>query len=503
MVEGDRVQIGELVKSLPQAVLTGNPHQEVDGIAYDSRRVKPGDLFVCIRGFSVDGHRFANEAVTRGAVGLVVEKDAGIVLDHEVAVIRTENSRKALALLGAKFYDYPSHKLRLIGVTGTNGKTTTTYLTKSILDGAGHRTGLVGGIGNQIGDRLLPAERTTPESLDLQRLFHEMVVAECDFAVMEVSSHAIRLDRTLGSEFDIGVFTNLSQDHLDFHDSLEDYFETKASFFASLEAEASRNGKDVVVNVDDAYGVEIARRARVPVIGYGTSSKAMYRATDIQTRPTGLDYRLLCPEGDFAVHLPITGHFNVYNSLAALGAAVAAGTPVVQAIRGLAWARAVPGRLEAIDEGQNFTVLVDYAHTPDGLENALEAVRGLTDKRSIVVFGCGGDRDKTKRPIMGEVAGRMADVVIVTSDNPRSEDPWAICAAVAQGLRRTIGDKPYEIIVDRREAINHAVELAKQGDVILIAGKGHETEQIIGDKTIHFDDREEAARAIKQRLGTI
>ena len=503
MVEADRVQIGELVTSLPQAVSTGDPHLEIGGIAYDSRQVKPGDLFVCIRGFSVDGHRFADEALARGAVSLVIEKSADIALDIEVPIIQTEDSREALALLSAKFYDHPSRKLRLIGVTGTNGKTTTTYLIKSILDGAGHKVGLVGGVGNQIGDRLLPTERTTPESLDLQRLFHEMVMAGCDYAVMEVSSHAISLARTRGSEFDIGVFTNLSQDHLDFHSNLEDYFETKASFFTSLEADASKTGKAAILNLDDECGVEIARRAMVPVVSYGTAPEAMYRATDIQIEPTGLDYRLTCPEGDFPVRLPITGYFNVYNSLAALGATVTAGITVDQAVRGLAWAKAVPGRLEAVDVGQSFTVLVDYAHTPDGLQNALQAVRGLASRRSIVVFGCGGDRDKTKRPLMGEVAGKMADVVIVTSDNPRSEDPWAICEAVAQGLRRTIGDKPYEIIVDRREAIYHAVELAKPSDIILIAGKGHETEQIIGDRIIHFDDREEATRAIQKRLGTI
>jgi UDP-N-acetylmuramoyl-L-alanyl-D-glutamate--2,6-diaminopimelate ligase len=495
------VRIGELADLLPQATLSGNPGVEINGIAYDSRQVQSGDLFVCIKGFNFDGHTFAEDALARGAVGLVVEQSSSVAPPSaEVPIIHTEDSRKALALLSAEFYGHPSRKLRLIGVTGTNGKTTTTYLIKAILAAAGHKVGLIGGIGNQVGGKLLPAERTTPESLDLQRLFNEMVIDGCDYSVMEVSSHAIELQRIAGSEFDIGVFTNLSQDHLDFHPSLQDYFETKARFFTALNAASTKDGKAAILNSDDQHSADIARQLSVPIMSYGTTPGATYRAEDIQIRPTGLSYRLVCPQGDFVVRLPITGYFNVYNSLAALATCVAAGLDLTQVIEGLAQAQAVPGRLEGIDVGQDFTVLVDYAHTPDSLENALKTVRGLTKGRTIVVFGCGGDRDKTKRPLMGEIAGRLADVVIVTSDNPRSEDPEAICEAVAHGLGRTIGDKPFEVIVDRRQAIERAVEVANKGDSVLIAGKGHETDQVLRDRTIHFDDREEAARALKERL---
>ncbi|NLK08842.1 MAG: UDP-N-acetylmuramoyl-L-alanyl-D-glutamate--2,6-diaminopimelate ligase [Firmicutes bacterium] len=500
------MQMGELAKSLPNAVFYGDSNVEVRGIAYDSRFVEPGDLFVCVKGFQTDGHLFAHDAVGQGAIGLVVETGYALGKELNVPVIQTDDTRGALALLSAAFYNYPSRRLNLIGVTGTNGKTTTTYLIKSILDTAGHQVGLLGGIKNQIGEQVLEAKRTTPESLDLQKLFSDMVQAGCDYAVMEVSSHAIALKRVHESKFAFAVFTNLSQDHLDFHGNLENYFRTKFGFFERLADINEVGAGTAIVNLDDDYGKKIARQTKklaIDTATFGTDPEAGYRAQDIKLTPQAVNYRLKCPQGDFPVRLPLTGYFNVYNSLAALATAVEAGVPIQTALQGLAKARAVPGRLEAVDLGQDFAVLVDYAHTPDGLANVLETVEQLTDKRSILVFGCGGDRDKGKRPLMGEVAGRLADVVIVTSDNPRSEDPRAICLAIAAGVEQSINQKPFEVIVDRKEAINRAIKLAASGDIVVIAGKGHETEQIFKDQVIHFDDREVAADALREHLNQL
>ncbi len=496
------MRIEELAKALPQAFLLGDPDIEIQGISYDSRRVGPGDLFVCIKGYRHDGHSFIRDALLKGAVGLVVESDRVAELPPLVVpVISTPDTRKALPFISAHFYDYPSQELRLIGVTGTNGKTTTTYLVKSILTAAGHKVGLIGGIGIHIGDSVLPAERTTPESLDLQRLFRKMVDNGCDYAVMEVSSHAVGLNRIAATEFDIAIYTNLSQDHLDFHSSMEEYLETKTQFFAALGVESTKEGKAAILNLDDRQASYIARRVSVPIATYGTGSDADFRADNIEVCPGGLRYTLISDYGCHAVEMPITGHFNVYNSLAALAACAIAGVEMDEAVKGLSQAPSVPGRLEAVKRGQDFAVLVDYAHTPDGLENAINTIRGISEGRSIVVFGCGGDRDKSKRPLMGEIAGRLADIVIVTSDNPRSEDPDAICREIVEGVKRTIDHKPYQMIIDRRQAINRAVELARTGDTVLIAGKGHETYQILADQIIHFDDREEASRALEERLG--
>ncbi|NMB12966.1 MAG: UDP-N-acetylmuramoyl-L-alanyl-D-glutamate--2,6-diaminopimelate ligase [Firmicutes bacterium] len=505
--------IDELARCLSQVDLRGDPDTKIQGIAYDSRQVRPGDLFVCIKGFRFDGHAFISDALERGAVGLVVDDSSMIPrrdqycgeegfapVPASVPVLYTKDTRKALGLLGACFYRYPSRKLGLIGVTGTKGKTTTTYLIKSILEAAGHRVGLIGTIQNVIGNKSLPTERTTPESVDLQSLFSQMVDDACDYAVMEVSSHALKLQRTIGSEFDIGVFTNLSQDHLDFHPSFQDYLDTKTGFFANLGIEGTTKHKTAILNYDERYCDYIRERTSVSVITYGTRSGATYRARDIAIGTSGLTYRLEHPGGEELIDLPMTGYFNVYNSLAALSTCLAVGIDLPVAVRGLETARPVPGRLEPIERGQDFTVLVDYAHNPASLENALETVKGLTRGRSIVVFGCGGDRDRTKRPLMGEIAGRLADAVIVTSDNPRSETPELICEEIGVGVSKTIGDKPWAIIVDRHRAIKRAVQMAESGDTVLIAGKGHEPYQILKDRTIHFDDREEAARALDEHL---
>jgi UDP-N-acetylmuramoyl-L-alanyl-D-glutamate--2,6-diaminopimelate ligase len=492
------LEAGKLAASVPEAILEGDPAVDIRGIAYDSRQVKPGDLFVCIKGFRFDGHLFIDDAVERGAAAVAAESGRK-VRNLSVPVIYVPDTRRALGLFSAYFYGYPSRKLRLIGVTGTNGKTTTTYLIKSILESAGCKAGLIGTIHNMIGDQVIPTERTTPEAADLQGLFSQMAADGCQFAVMEVSSHALSLQRTAGTEFDIAVFTNLSQDHLDFHDNLQDYLEAKASLFSGLEGQGD-HCKAAVLNGDDQHSLYIAERSKAPVITYGIHTAADYRARDIDIRPGGLTYRLEHAGEALEVRLPITGYFNVYNSLAALAACRAAGIEPAAAVEGLSKASPVPGRLEPVDLGQDFAVMVDYAHTPDGLENVLETIRDLTKSRTIVVFGCGGDRDKGKRAVMGEIAGRLADVVIVTSDNPRSESPELICEAVGAGVKRTIGDKYWEIAVDRRQAIRRAISLAEAGDTVLIAGKGHEDYQILADGIIHFDDREEASRALEERL---
>ncbi len=493
------MKIGELAACLPEAVLQGDREVDVTGIAYDSRRVKPGDLFVCIKGFRFDGHLFVADAVEKGARAVAAEQGS-MMKDLSVPVIYVPDSRRALGLLSACFYDYPSRKLRLIGVTGTNGKTTTTYLIKSILESAGYKVGLIGTIQNMIGDKAVSAERTTPEASDLQSMFSEMVRDGCSYAVMEVSSHALSLERTAGTEFDIAVFTNLTQDHLDFHSSLQDYLDAKTKLFAELGGSDEKN-KAAVLNADDEHSIYIAENSKVPVITYGIEADADYRAVAIDIQPEGLTYCLEHRGEVLEIKLPITGYFNVYNSLAALAACRAAGVELAAAVKGLTSAPLVPGRLEPVNLGQDFSVMVDYAHTPDGLENVLKTIRGITQGRSIVVFGCGGDRDKGKRPVMGEIAGRLADVVIVTSDNPRSEPPELICEAIGAGVERTIGDKPWEIIVDRRQAIRQAIMMAETGDTVLIAGKGHENYQILKDGIIHFDDREEASRALEERLG--
>lgn len=537
------MKLGDLITVLPSATLVGDGNTEISGIVYDSRRATHGDLFVCIRGFRQDGHDFIDDALVRGAAAIAVQDEAllkdlveknlkkGISRkDQEeargkepvssgrkqataggsknsredpgkqVPVVHVADTRQALGLLSAHFYGYPSRHLRLIGVTGTNGKTTTTYLIKALLEAAGYKVGLIGTIQNLIGDTPLKTERTTPESVDLQRLFRQMMEAGCQYAVMEVSSHAIALKRTVGSEFDVGVFTNITQDHLDFHPSFAAYLQTKTRFFAELGVEGVKARKLVVLNQDDAHSRFIQGQTRVPVVTYGMKSGATYRAQGLVIRPNGLSYRLFYPRGEVDVNLSLAGaRFNVYNSLAALAVCLQEGVPLGRAVEALSRVTGIPGRLETVDQGQPFTVLVDYAHTPDSLENVLHTIADFTRGKRIVVFGCGGDRDKSKRPLMGEIAGRLADMVIITSDNPRSEDPAAICRDIEVGLKRTIGNKPYEVIVDRKEAIRRAINQGEPGDVILIAGKGHETYQIFRDKTIHFDDREEAAQALKER----
>jgi len=456
----------------------------VSGVAYRSNIAKPGDAFFCVPGFAFDGHDFAADAVAHGASALVVERELPAVDAPQFLVA---DARIALALGGAQFYGDPSASMQVIGLTGTNGKTTTTYLIDAILRRAGHKTGVIGTVETRVGDERIPASRTTPESSDLQALLAHMLDESVSAVSMEVSSHAIDLHRVDGVRFAVAAFTNLTQDHLDYHHTLEEYFSVKRRLFTDFEVGAR------VVNIDDPLGEQIAREIE-GVLTVGRSAAAAVRAESEEPSSTGTVFTLVAPEGARVVRLPLAGGFNVSNALVAAGCAFAIGLDLDNIVDGLEHAPQVPGRLERIDCGQEFAVVVDYAHTPDSLEKATRAVAAVTPGRVIVVFGCGGDRDPEKRPIMGRAAGDNADVVIVTSDNPRSEDPVGIILQVEDGVKQS--SATYEVEVDRRTAIARAIALARPGDCVLIAGKGHEDYQIFAERTVHFDDREVAREVL-------
>lgn len=473
----------------------GNLNIPVRGIAYDSRRIKEGFLFLAIEGFKNDGHHFIEQAIANGATALVVQKP--VAVPAGMAWIRVPDTRQALALLSARFYDFPSRKLKLIGVTGTNGKTTTTHLLAAVYRAAGKKVGLIGTIANRIGDSILPVEHTTPESLELQQLLAEMASLAVKTVVMEVSSHALALKRVAGCRFNTGVFTNLSQDHLDFHQNMDDYLRTKAILFQMLGQEDEGNAGFAVVNGDDPGADRIITASRGEIITYGLNEKAKVRASGVEVCVRGVSFQVRTPWGESRVRLKLTGLFNVYNALAALAAGGADGLPLEAMVDALEAVPGVRGRFEAIDRGQNFTVIVDYAHTPDGLENVLKTAGQLTAGRLITVFGCGGDRDRSKRPLMGEIAARYSDIPVITSDNPRTEYPLKIIADIEEGMRRIREPATYTVIPDRRQAIARALHLAEPGDVVVIAGKGHENYQLIGTQKFPFDDREEVIKVLE------
>lgn len=487
----------ELQKVLVPRRVIGSLDIMIAGVAYNSKKVEKDYLFTCIKGFRLDGHDFAAEAVARGAVAVLAERE--LPLPPAVTQIIVDDTRQALAQVAAWFYDYPSRQLTVIGVTGTNGKTSTTHLIKAILESNGHPVGLIGTIYNQIGQEKLPVTNTTPESLDLQDLFARMVAAGMKYVVMEVSSHALALQRVAATEFDVAVFTNLTQDHLDFHPTMEDYLEAKLKLFRGLGQEAVKNRrKYAIINMDDSYGNVFAGNTRGEVHTYAINNEeAEFRAAAIDVRRDGLSFDLLTPYGNFPVKMRMSGYFTVYNALAAAAVGFNEGIAPEKIQAALATMPGVPGRFELIDEGQEFTVVVDYAHTPDGLENVLRTARDLTAGRLIAVFGCGGDRDRKKRPLMGEVSARLSDFTVLTSDNPRSEDPLAILAEIEAGVTSLVGKEKYVVIPDRREAIDYALRMARPGDVVVIAGKGHENYQIVGDRVLPFDDREVARQCLR------
>ena len=484
------MKLSELIASLKIAPY-GGTDIEIRGLAYDSRQVKPGYLFFAIPGAKFDGHDFINEAVSRGATAVVVENPRGSSAASAVELV-VADSRGALAGAAAKFYGYPSKKFKLIGITGTNGKTTTAYLLESIFQAAGLKTGLIGTIEYRIAGERFVAERTTPESLDLQRIFASMVDKGVETAIMEASSHALKLRRVDGSSFAARVFTNLSRDHLDFHTDMEDYFAAKARFFT----DEAFGGGPSVINIDDPYGRRLADTASEPVITFGMGSGDYY-PIDIDLSVKETAFSLVGPAGSLAIRSRLIGAFNLINLIAAAAVASRLGVDGAAISAGLLSVGHVPGRFEKVACGQDFQVLVDYAHTPDGLEKVINAARALAGaNRLLTVFGCGGDRDKGKRPKMGAIAAALSDIAFVTSDNPRSESPESIIDDILAGISK---EAPAEVIVtvDRAEAINQAVGRARSGDVVLIAGKGHETYQILADRVIPFDDRRVAREALK------
>jgi UDP-N-acetylmuramoyl-L-alanyl-D-glutamate--2,6-diaminopimelate ligase len=455
----------------------------VRGLEYDSRRVQPGSLFFAFPGAKADGRAFAAEAMEKGALAIVSELPAPE--GFAGPWIQVEHGRQALALAARSFY---GQHVELTGITGTNGKTTTGFLTDSVLRASGRTTALIGTIEYRIAGRVLPAVNTTPESVDLYRIFEDLREHGGTHATMEVSSHALALGRVHGLDFHTAIFTNLTRDHLDFHKTMEDYFAAKQILFDS-------GPKFAVINHDDPYGAKIKTPSGTSVLTYGFDKDCAVRATKVSSTMDGLRFEVQFGKLRFPIESPMIGRFNVYNILAACCAGLTYQIPVEAIAKGIADCPGVPGRFERIDEGQPYAVVVDYSHTDDALRNAITAARGLNPKRVITMFGCGGDRDRTKRPIMGQVAGELSDRVVLTSDNPRSEDPIQIMNDVLVGLRRF--DKPYAVEPDRRAAIARAIGDALPGDVVILAGKGHETYQILKDRTIAFDDRQVAREVLR------
>ncbi|MDF2935191.1 MAG: UDP-N-acetylmuramyl-tripeptide synthetase [Paenibacillaceae bacterium] len=478
--------------------LIGDGDVEIQGITADSRRkVKPGDLFICVRGLVFDGHQHAAEAVAAGASALVVEE----ALPLAVPMLVVKDARHALAAIAACFNGYPSSRLKVIGVTGTNGKTTSTYIMEKILSDRGYVTGLMGNIEMRIGKTSYPTGSTnTREPLELQESLRRMADAGVQYCLMEASSHALDMGRVKETRFRTALFTNLTQDHLDYHKTMDNYRQAKGLLFSRLGNGGADERSFAVLNADDPASAYFAAQTSAEVITYGLEQAADVSATDIRITAQGTFFRLVTWLGEADVNLRLVGKFNVYNTLGAVAVCLLEGVSLEHAVKSLESIPPVEGRMEAVGEGQEFQVLVDYAHTPDGLENALAAVKEVAEGRVITVFGCGGDRDRTKRPIMGRIAARFSDYIFVTSDNPRSEDPEAILQDIEPGvLEGGFGAESYRLIADRREAIQMAIEMASPKDVVLIAGKGHETYQIINGATHHFDDREEARAALRSR----
>lgn len=490
-------KLSEWLREIEPVSVQGKADVDISGIAYDSRKVRRGDLFVCIRGFSDDGHRYLEDVRRAGAAAAIVEREVGI--SEPFTVVRVSSSRRALALLADLYYDRPSRQLAVVGITGTNGKTTTSFLTRSVLTAAGARVGLIGTVRHWIGEDSVPARNTTPESLDLQELLASMVAQKVASAVMEVSSHALALDRVVGVEFDVGVFTNLSRDHLDFHETYEAYRTAKARLFTLLAA-SRKPSRLAVFNLDDPVGREFARDWESRALTYGETDQADVRASGAEVFLNRIDLGIVHGGEERRVTIPLGGSHNVYNALAAYAVGLGLGLGRTTIEEGLAAAPPVPGRFELVVDADPFSVIVDYAHTPEALRYVLASAKELTPGRVIVVFGCGGDRDRGKRPLMGEVAASIADYIIVTSDNPRSEDPMAIIDEILMGIDRTRSALAVE--PDRRSGIEQALSEARSGDTVVVAGKGHEDYQIIGSKRIHFDDRETVHELLAARSGS-
>ena len=460
------------------------PDVEVKELIYNSRKVKNGDVFCCIVGTFADGHKYAQQAVDAGAAALVVERK----LDIDVPQILVEDTRIAMAEMAAAYYGYPSREMQMIGVTGTNGKTSTTYMLKAIAERMGKKVGLIGTIRNMIGDIIIDTERTTPESVDLQRILRQMKDEKVDVVIMEVSSHSLDQKRVHGIEYDVGEFTNLTQDHLDYHGTMEAYCDAKARLFRQCRAAA--------VNGDDPWTPRLLENVTCPVTRFGQGLANDLVGWDAHYCADRVSFTACSDSEHIPVTLHIPGAFSLYNALAALAAAQALGIPIEDAAQALSLCQGVRGRAEVVPTDTDYTVLIDYAHTPDGLKNILSTVCGFADARVLVVFGCGGDRDRTKRAEMGRIAARLADEVIVTSDNPRTENPYAILHEILAGMADSA--TPFSVIESRREAIAYALDHARTGDVVVLAGKGHETYQVVGAETLPLDERQVVREHLSQ-----
>jgi UDP-N-acetylmuramoyl-L-alanyl-D-glutamate--2,6-diaminopimelate ligase len=503
--------LSKLLSSINEPLLvSGDTGTEITGLCYDSRMVKKGGLFFALKGVAADGHRFIEAAVKSGAGAVVLEDTA--YAPSSIPYIQVRDARLAMSEMASAFFDNPTDSVPLIGITGTNGKTTTTYLLESIMRKAGIPVAVLGTIQYRFADKAIPAPHTTPESVELQKVLRELLDLGARGIVMEVSSHALEQRRVDGCRFDVGVFTNLTRDHLDYHGDMDSYLESKKRFFTDLLiADRIKPFRHAVVNIDDPYGQIIADEAKCQVLTYGISAGAMITARNVRFSTSGIDGVLVTPMGETDLCSKLLGRFNLYNILAAASVAVSMNLSLESVRDGISGHDQVAGRLERIDNDRGLTVLVDYAHTGDALENVLKTLREIASERIITVFGCGGDRDKGKRPIMGEIAGRYSDMTIVTSDNPRSENPPDIIREILAGiaplgikeyseeeLSGTLEEKGFITVESRKDAIRLAIRMARPGDIVLIAGKGHEDYQIIGTERLHFDDREEAANALRE-----
>ncbi len=475
------MRLSEILKNTGVCVKEQFADIEICDICYDSRKVKPGSLFVAIKGFKSDGHRYIDKAIELGAAFVAGEDDTNVE-----NYVKVESSRRFLAQASAAFFANPAEKMKIIGITGTNGKTTTSYLIKQILELKGYKCGLIGTNQILIGTEAVDSERTTPESRELHELFHKMYEKGTEYVVMEVSSHSIELDRVYGIKFEVGIFTNLTQDHLDFHKTMDNYAKAKSKLFEMSEKS--------VINADDPYA-DIMKAKAKNAVTYGIEKKADFTAENIKLRERGIAFDFTCKAFTRLYRLGIPGRFSVYNALAASCGALMLGIGAEDIEKGLVIARGVKGRLEVVPTLTDYTVIIDYAHTPDGLENVINAVRGFAKGRVITLFGCGGDRDNTKRPIMGKIAEELSDFVFVTSDNPRGENPCDIIKEIESGMKKD----NHTSIESRREAICAALDFAKAGDVVVLAGKGHETYQIFKNETLHFDEREVVKEYLKNK----
>ena len=480
--DGEEERMKMTVQELLKGIAPFDGNEEVKGITCDSRRVQAGWVFVCISGTAVDGHKFAATAIEAGAALVVTERPLG--LERELTVAST---RLVWAQMCANWFGNPASKIRMIGITGTNGKTTMTYMIKDVLEAADYKVGLIGTIQNMVGSRVMPSGYTTPDPYELQSLLSLMVKEECDYVVMEVSSHALDQERVAGCVFEAAVFTNLTQDHLDYHKTMEAYCGAKRRLFL--------NAKRAIVNADDAWATAVLEGFKGDVFTFSAKgAEAAYCATDIETRAAGVAFDLRGMNLSTRVTLPIPGYFSVYNAMASAVCALSLGVSADTVTAALKAACGVKGRAEVVPTGRDFTVVIDYAHTPDGLENICRTMKDCTDGRLIVVFGCGGDRDKDKRPKMGAIAAKYADQIVLTSDNPRTEDPFAILKDIEKGLPE---GSAYEVIENRKEAIARAMQMAQTNDTVLLAGKGHETYQVLATGSVHLDEREVVAQVLE------